>query len=456
MTSVPQLSNVLQTLLTDTADTAAHLTRFVQRRSKLSGAVFVQTLVFGWLANPQATLEQLTKVAALRGVSLSPQALDQRFTERAAHCLLEVLNAAVQTLVCTTDPVTAPLLERFRGVYVHDSSILSLPHPLGCVWPGCGNQNTPSSKSAALKLQVRLELGRGMLDGPHLQSGRIHDSHSPHQDTQHPLHSPLPVGALRIADLGFFSLDVLGQLQRQQVYWLTRVQGHTALFDEEGVRRQLGDWLGEQGIVQQSEQLDLCVQLGATQRLPCRLIAVKVPADVAAQRKRKLRQQAKRRGHNLSRERLKQAQWNIFVTNVPTEKLSIQEALVLARCRWQIELLFKLWKSHGRIDEWRTRNAQRIMCEVYAKLLAMVIQHWLLLVSCWAGMWEEGRSMVKAASTVRQYALHLAVAFGKAARLIEAIHTVQNCIGVGCRINKSRTKPPLYQLLLQSTSGALA
>jgi len=136
---------------------------------------------------------------------------------------------------------------------IHDSSILTLPRfpALAALWPGCGNQHTQTAQtdpniasgsvnaSAALKLQVRLELSSGTLDGPHLQSGRIHDSHSPHQDTQHPLHSPLPVGALRIADLGFFSLEVLGQLHRQQIYWLTRVQGHTALFDEEGKRQEL-------------------------------------------------------------------------------------------------------------------------------------------------------------------------------------------------------------------------
>src|SRR5207253_5583063 len=159
------------------------------------------------------------------------------------------------------------------------------------------------------------------------------------------------------------------------------------------------------------------VQLGATARLPCRLIAVKVPTIVAAQRKRRLRREAKRRGHNLSAERLRGAEWNIFATNVPGEKLSIQEVLVLARSRWQIELLFKLWKSQGCIDEWRTRNPLRIMCEVYAKLLAMLIQHWLLLVSCWADMWQGGRSMVKAAGTVRQYALPIAAQFGQVRRL---------------------------------------
>ena len=473
MTSVPRLSIVMQSLLTDTADNAAILSGFVQRRSKLSGAVFVQTLVFGWLANPQATLEQLTKITALRGVSITPQGLDQRFTERAAHLLLEVLNAAIQTLVCA-DPVAAPLLERFAGVYVHDSSILSLPHSpaLAACWPGCGNQHThpqstqaqhtPSANNAnaALKLQVRLELSSGRLDGPHLQSGRVHDSRSPHQDVQHPLHSPLPVGALRIADMGFFSLSVLGHLDRKQVYWLTRVHGHTAVFDDQGQRWELGSLLSEQATQQHTEQLDLCVELGVTERLPCRLVAVKVPAQVAQQRRRKLRKDSKRRGHNLSAERLKQADWNIFATNVPVEKLNVTEVLVLARSRWQIELLFKLWKESGRIDEWRSQNPQRIMCEVYGKLLAMVIQHWLLLVSCWADMWGEGRSMVKAAGTIRQYTLCIAAQLGKTRGLSEAIHTMQRCIraGTGCRINKSKTKPPLYQLLLDPTLalGALA
>ena len=63
--------------------------------------------------------------------------------------------------------------------------------------------------------------------------------------------------------------------------------------------------------------------------------------------------------------------------------LCVEEALVLARARWQIELLFKLWKQHGQIDEWRTTNPFRVLCELYAKLIAMVIQHWILLVSCW-------------------------------------------------------------------------
>ncbi len=34
------------------------------------------------------------------------------------------------------------------------------------------------------------------------------------------------------------------------------------------------------------------------------------------------------------------------------KRMSIAEAQILVRLRWQIELLFKLWKTYGQVDEW--------------------------------------------------------------------------------------------------------
>src|SRR5947199_6897586 len=87
MTTVPQLAQTLQTVFTTTADAAARATGFVQRRSKLSGAAFVQALVFGWLANPHASLAALDQAAAVAGVAISPQGLDQRQRGRAQASL---------------------------------------------------------------------------------------------------------------------------------------------------------------------------------------------------------------------------------------------------------------------------------------------------------------------------------------------------------------------------------
>ena len=128
--------------------------------------------------------------------------------------------------------------------------------------------------------------------------------------------------------------------------------------------------------------------------MPCRLLATRVPPAVAAERRRQLRVEARRRGHAVSAERLKLADWTVFVTNVPAEWLTLEHAWVLARVRWQIELLFKLWKSHGQVDEWRSAKPWHIVCEVYAKLLGQLVQHWIVLVSCWH---RPDRSLVKAA-----------------------------------------------------------
>jgi hypothetical protein len=71
MATIPQAAGALQTVLGPVAERAVRATGFVQRASKLTGARFVQTLVFGWLAQPQARLSQLAQTAATLGVALT-------------------------------------------------------------------------------------------------------------------------------------------------------------------------------------------------------------------------------------------------------------------------------------------------------------------------------------------------------------------------------------------------
>lgn len=435
MTTVAQLTQALQEVFTTTAEALARQTGFVQRTSKLTGALFAQTLVFGWLAHPQVSLEGLAQVAAAVGVTIRAQSLDERFTEGAAVFMEELLACAVQTVVAA-DPVAIPLLERFRAVVLLDSSTLTLPAALALWWPGC----TPGT--AALKLHLRYDLCRGQLSGPLVREGRLSDRRTTLQT------APLPPGALRLSDLGFFTLGVFAALTAQGVYWLSRLAPGTAVYTPDGRRWEVLDLLAAQG----TPRVDLDVTLGVAQRLPARLLAVRVPEEVANQRRRRLRAEATRRGRTPSAHQVAWCAWTIVVTSVPPSLLSLHEALVLLRARWQIELLFKLWKSHGHIDESRSGQPWRVLCEVFAKLLAMVVQHWLLLVSCWA---FPDRSLLKAAQTIRQHALSLASALACPAFLDHALAVVQRCVAAGCRLNRRKTKPNTYQLLLEPSLGGL-
>lgn len=178
MGTIPQLSAALRTTLSERATEQARASGFTQRRSKLTAAAFVQTLVWGWLAQPQASLTALTQLAAALGVRLSPQGLAQRFTWRGAALLEQVLQATVEQLL-DAEPVAIPLLGRFTAVLVRDSTTIALPDALADRWAGCGGRVAQGSV-AALKLQVQLDLRRGRLDGPWLQAGRAQDRTSPH------------------------------------------------------------------------------------------------------------------------------------------------------------------------------------------------------------------------------------------------------------------------------------
>src|SRR5262249_26246837 len=97
--------------------------------------------------HPQATLQQLAQMAGSVGVSLSAQGLDQRFPPAAAQCLRRMLEEAVKEVV-TAHPVAIPLVQRFCGVYLLDSSTIVLPDSLAALWQGCGG-NTQARTQAA-------------------------------------------------------------------------------------------------------------------------------------------------------------------------------------------------------------------------------------------------------------------------------------------------------------------
>jgi Transposase DDE domain len=430
MPSMTTIARLMQQAISAPAERHAHSSAFIQRQRTLTASAFCEALVFGWLQHPAASVPHLARMLVTRNVTMSVQGLDRRFTPAAARLLYQVLLEVVATHLPEQAPVSLPLLQRFTAVYLDDSSIVRLPDALTTTWQGAGGTSGPSS---AVKLQVRLDLSHGHLAGPYLQHGRG-------PDTTAPMHThPVLAGSLRVADLGYFSLPYLAHLAANRAFFLSRLHPQTTVTID-GVAYRPAELPVRFASVDE-HGTSTAITLGARQQIPCHLLVRRVPAAVAAQRRQHLRQRARERHQQVSETSLALADWTIMVTNAD---LTVTEATELLAARWQIELLFRQWKMDGQIDEWRSRNPWRILCELYAKLIAQVLSHWIVVAGCWQ---HPDRSLVKAAQVVRDHAICLALAFSSTTQLARVIRTIHRCFATGCRQNPRRRKPATYQRL---------
>lgn len=434
METIQQVPKRVKSILTECAEQVERSSGFVQRKSKLNGSRFAQTLVWSLMQNPEATLEEMAGMAGLVGAEISAQGLAVRFTPAACEFMHSLLASAMSMIV-TSEPVAIPLLARFQGVYLLDSTVIRLPSELHTMWPGVStSQGDPT---AGLKVQVRLDYCSGSLDHVALQSARAQDRAAPVQ------HAELPAGSIRLADGGYFSLPVLRTYHDAGVYFLTRALVHTRIISDDGDIMSQADFIrryGHEGCIDQP------IRLGKGELLPCRLVAWRVGAESAQRRKRKLKQQARKQQRPINPDSWELAEWAIFVTNVPATMLSVDEVAILSRVRWQIELLFKRWKSYVALERSRSQNHWRILCEVYAKLLVVLMQHWFLLATCWA---LPDRSLAKATIALRKFVVPLALLLHQPRPFQHILTRIRHCFAKNCRLNKRRKKPSTAQLLLQ-------
>ncbi len=437
MNSVTHLEKAIKSVLQDYANQAGVATGFIQRVREFTGATFAQTVVLGQMQEGEIAMSDLSTFARNVGVNVSTQAIDKRFTKKTATFFQELLNATF-TQVVAGDPVAIPLLERFSEVIVEDSTTLGLPDELEEIWQGCGDA-TDSSKSA-FKVQVRMDLLRGGLKGQALTDGRIPDTKSPLRLNRRQRRS------VRIVDLGYFDTHQFQKDGEAEEYWISRLKvgGSLQIFDEAGNPLDLCELLRTY-VGRTSYECN--IQVSATTRLPARLIAYPVPEEVAIKRRTSHKRKAQKHSRKPSKKILDLCGWTLVITNIPAEELNHHEALILLRARWQIELLFKLWKQYGQVDTSRSKNPWHLLCDFYAKLIGMIIIHWMMIVGCWQ---VPSRSMVKAAKAIRHQINLVARALAGRDDLNQVLQEITQGID-RCRIDKRRKHPNTFQLLLDPT-----
>jgi len=428
---IAKVGKALQYVFGEAAERAGAESGVIQRQRVFTAQSLGQTFVLGHLQNPEASDEELAQMAAQCGAPVSPQAIAQRCTPTFAK-YLETLFREVAQVVVGSRRVLAPLLERFSSVTVLDSSTITLPDEMQEQFPGCGGGEKVSR--AALKLQTEFDLRDGALSYVGIEAGRSPDRATVRQQARR---GP---GSLRIADLGYFDVGVFAAMAAAKEYFLSRLQYGTMVLLPAGAPADLLPWLEEQP----GPFIDQPIILSKAHRFTCRLIAWRLPPAQASERRRKLRQDAARRLRDEpSEERLAWCDWTILVTNVPEEMLTPAESAVLYRARWQIELLFKRWKSQDLIAALSGATVARQMVRIWSRLIGALLQHWLLVACVWG---DPSKSWSKACEAVRPFVSRLAAGIVHATDLRTVLTDLRCVVETTCRRNK-RAKPGTLELL---------
>jgi len=308
-------------------DDLARQSGLVIRQRILTGQMLLRILVLTLLEKPQARPCDFYATAVALGVDISQTALDKRW--KAGQPLVTFLQQALEHAlkqVIEASPDSTGLFEQFTAILVGDSSVVTLPDELSDVFGGCGGSGNASG--AAVKLHVLWDLKTGSIQQLHLSEAKTADVKNAIA------HTDATPGSLLLFDLGYFALQRFETIGEQDAYYISRLQPGTGVYSSQKEALDLLQYLRSQpqGVI------DHLVLLGATAQLCSRLVALRLPEEMANRRRQKARQKARDSCRSPSSYSMELLGWSLFVTNVPAAQLSWKGVIVLYRGRWQKDI----------------------------------------------------------------------------------------------------------------------
>lgn len=366
MDSIFNLSKSCKEFFTSKADDVAITTGFVKRKRKMTGSSFIRALVFGNMMNGHCSIEGMCQLLHSDTVNITKQGLDFRFT-KSAVVFMQAMYEECMILFQNSLKLDYKILEQFSSVKLLDSSQVVLPSAMEDIYKGCNAsyKNRTNKMKSAVKFQLLYDYLNQTLENIDLKDGiRADQGYKEHLEN-------ITSNDLFIADLGYFVPSSFVHIQEVGAYFISRYKSDTNIYDpENNLKLDLLELLDKNSFVVKD------VLLGKETKLPVRIICYKLTEAQSEARRRKANRLAKSHGYKSSSKNQKLLNWSIFITNIPEHKAPAEHIWTIYRARWQIELLFKLYKSHMQIEVLKGRsNTSRILCELYGKLCGLIFFH---------------------------------------------------------------------------------
>lgn len=377
------IKNIKDVFDIDEINKIAKDTKFVQRKSSIKSKDF---LTHGEDICSAPLSQLASRYDALFDIQISKQALDKRFNANSVEFMREIFNQIIHSQNTTLKGLESTLNLHFNRVIINDSTGFALPKEFKKEFPGAGGSGSTSS----IKIQLQYELlsGRFM---------RVDVFQGTKSDAQYlkTMKKDKERKDLKLADLGYFKVDYLKKIDKSDSSFISKVKSNTSLYMKNpnpekyksGNTKKSTEYIKIDILelakpLAQGETIQLKdIYIGSKKELKSRLIVTKLTEENKIKREITHQENIRKKRGTLKQNRIDFNSINAYITNVSDEILDSTQVHDLYSLRWQIEIMFKVWKSIFKISHVKKVKMERFKCFLYGRLIALLLASSMVFTS---------------------------------------------------------------------------
>ena len=352
---------ILKLMDIDSINQLAKETNFTQRSGgKLDGFKFLDMILFTHFNHKELSLNDMsTELFRRYDLKITKQSIDNRFTELAVSFFKKILEKVLNIKLKNAANIDFVKQDRVR---IKDATSFQLPESMEVKYKGSGG----SASSSILKIQFEYDLKSGNILDLSLHSFTSQDATNAKETINDILKNDLI-----IRDLGYIAIDLLKQTQEKGAYFLNRLQTGVNVYerkDDEFCKMDFGKlhkYMRKNNII----RIQKTVFIGE-KKFETRIIIEILPKTEYEKRTRKNKKKKNCKQKNITDQAKARNGLNMYVTNTEFEG---EDVRLVYSLRWQIELMFKIWKSIGKIDQVKEMKIERFEVFLIAKLIWIIL-----------------------------------------------------------------------------------
>lgn len=360
----------------------ARKTKFVKRKSKLDAWQMLRLCAFESADVAKDTLVKLsTKVSKNNNQAISKQGLDQRFNENCVKFLKSVFQQLLKNRLSSQTIIQSNL--SFNRIRILDATSFQVPDNYAEKYPGSGG----CANTAGLKIQLEYELKSGKIIN--MQSGAGSNSDSKFATETR---NTIKKDDLIIRDLGYFSIDSFKNIEENRAFYISRLKPNIATYIKNPypeycrngsikkstlfIRIDLKEVMNEMEYGEMKEFKE--IYIGREEKYKTRMIIYKLTEKQLYERQVKTVKTAKKKGITKSQNTISLLGITTYITNIPSELYDLEKIYEIYTLRWNIEIIFKVWKSIYHVDKLKKVKLERFECQLYGKLILILVSSTML------------------------------------------------------------------------------